>query len=510
MNGDALVKSTTKIMFGDAGVSGTAQYMSQLIWILFLKVFDAKEEEWELKKGYVPVIPEGFRFRDWADLRKDDGSKDLTNRLTGDKLIQFVNNTLFPFLQGKPVSVNGKEHLFTSDDPKALIVREFMGESQNYMKDGVKLRQLINEIADIDFDDAGTKHDFNDFYETLLKGLQNGGKATGEFYTPRAITKFICDHVDPKIGERVADFACGTGGFLAEAITHLMAQAKSPKDITTIQNSIYGIEWKQLPYMLAITNMLLHDIDNPNIIHGDGLALNVLNVQSTDKYKCILMNPPFGGEFNKSNLQNFPDDLSSSESADLFVARIIYCLEKNGRCGLLLPDGILFNCDKSKVNLKRKLLTECNLHTVIRLPESVFAPYTSINTNILFFDKTGKTNETWFYRVDKPEGYKHFSKTKPMQREHLKDADNWWNNRVEIQDPKDEESDKITFKSKKYTFEELEKRDFDLDLCGYPEKEVIILTPEETIKNYEEKKHSLDIKLEKKLSTIIDMLGLQI
>ena len=265
MNGDALVKSTTKIMFGDAGISGTAQYMSQLIWILFLKVFDAKEEEWELKKGYVPVIPEGFRFRDWADLRKDDGSKDLANRLTGDKLIQFVNNTLFPFLQGKPVSVNGKEHLFTSDDPKALIVREFMGESQNYMKDGVKLRQLINEIADIDFDDAGTKHDFNDFYETLLKGLQNGGKATGEFYTPRAITKFICDHVDPKIGERVADFACGTGGFLAEAITHLMAQAKSPKDIATIQNSIYGIEWKQLPYMLATTNMLLHDIDNPDI-----------------------------------------------------------------------------------------------------------------------------------------------------------------------------------------------------------------------------------------------------
>ena len=218
MNGDALVKSTTKIMFGDAGISGTAQYMSQLIWILFLKVFDSKEEEWELKKDYVPVIPQGFRFRDWADLKKEDGTKDLANRLTGEKLIQFVNNTLFPFLQGKSVTVNGKEQYFTSEDPKALIVREFMGESQNYMKDGVKLRQLVNEIADIDFDDAGIKHDFNEFYETLLKGLQNGGKATGEFYTPRAITKFICDHVDPKLGERVADFACGTGGFLAEAI----------------------------------------------------------------------------------------------------------------------------------------------------------------------------------------------------------------------------------------------------------------------------------------------------
>ncbi len=506
MNGDALVKSTTKIMFGDAGVSGTAQYMSQLIWILFLKVFDAKEEEWELKEGYIPVIPEGFRFRDWADLRKDDGTKDLTNRLTGDKLIKFVNNTLFPFLQGKPINVNGKELLFNNDNRKALIVREFMSESQNYMKDGVKLRQLINEIADIDFDDVGIKHDFNDFYEILLKELQNGGKATGEFYTPRAITKFICDHVDPKIGERVADFACGTGGFLVEAITHLMDQAKSPKDITTIQNSIYGIEWKQLPYMLATTNMILHDIDNPNIVHGDGLALNVLNLQPKDKYNCILMNPPFGGEFNKSDLQNFPDDLASSESADLFVARIIYCLEKNGRCGLVLPDGLLFNSDNSKVNLKKKLMTECNLHTIIRLPSSVFAPYTSINTNLLFFDKIGKTEAIWFYRMDMPEGVKHFNKTKPIKREDLKCVDEWWNNRIEILDEKENESSTQTYKAKKYTYKEIEDNGFDLDLCGYPEQEEIILTPEETIKNYKERRESLETKLDEKLSLIMNLL----
>ena len=285
-----------------------------------------------------------------------------------------------------------------------------------------------------------------------------------------------------------------------------MAQAKSPKDITTIQNSIYGIEWKQLPYMLATTNMLLHDIDNPDIVHGDGLALNVLNLQPKDKYNCILMNPPFGGEFNKSDLQNFPDDLASSESADLFVARIIYCLEKNGRCGLVLPDGLLFNSDNSKVNLKKKLMTECNLHTIIRLPSSVFAPYTSINTNLLFFDKTGKTEETWFYRMDMPEGVKHFNKTKPIKREDMKCVDEWWNNRVEIADEKESETSTQTFKAKKYTFAEIEERWFDLDLCGYPEEEDIVLTPEETIKNYKERRESLEAKLDEKLALIMNLL----
>ena len=304
----------------------------------------------------------------------------------------------------------------------------------------------------------------------------------------------------------MADFACGTGGFLAEAITHLMAQAKSPKDIATIQNSIYGIEWKQLPYMLATTNMLLHDIDNPDIVHGDGLALNVLNLQQKDKYNCILMNPPFGGEFNKSDLQNFPDDLASSESADLFVARIIYCLEKNGRCGLVLPDGLLFNSDNSKVNLKKKLMTECNLHTIIRLPSSVFAPYTSINTNLLFFDKTGKTEEIWFYRMDMPEGVKHFNKTNPIKREDMKCVDEWWNNRVEIADEKESETSTLTFKAKKYTFAEIEERGFDLDLCGYPEEEDIVLTPEETIKNYKERRESLEAKLDEKLALIMNLL----
>lgn len=507
MNGDALVKKTTKIMFGDAGVSGTAQYMSQLVWVLFLKVFDYKEEEWELEGNYTPVIPAPFRFRDWADPRKANGTKDYSGRVTGDKLIDFVNNILFPYLRGTEIEYEGKKIIFASEDSKAAIIRSFMAESQNYMKDGVRLRQLINEIGDVDFDVVSEKHDFNDFYERLLKELQNGGKATGEFYTPRAITSFIVDHVDPKIGENVADFACGTGGFLADSISHLQKQAKSVEDMRKIQESVYGIEWKQLPYMLCVTNMYLHNIDDPQIVHGDGLAKDVLDLSDKDLFNCIVMNPPFGGEFNKADLKNYPDDISSSESADLFVARIIYCLKKNGRCGLVLPDGLLFNSDPSKVNLKRLLLTECNLHTVIRLPGSVFAPYTSISTNLLFFEKTEKTKEVWFYRMDMPEGRKHFNKTHPITREDMSVIDKWWSDRHEIKDEKDDPSMTETWKSKKYTFKQIEEGGFNLDLCGFPEEEEIILSPEETIANFKEKRESIEAKLDMKLAEIIRLIN---
>lgn len=506
MNSEALVKRTTKIMYGDEGVSGTAQYISQLVWILFLKVFDHKEKDWELEDNYTPVIPAPFRFRDWADPKNADGSKDYKNKLTGEKLVDFVNIKLFPFLRGNEVEVEGKKYVFTSDDPKALIVREFMSESSNYMKDGVNLRQVVDEIADIDFDSVGEKHEFNEFYEKLLKELQNGGKATGEFYTPRAVTKFITDHVDPRIGERVADFACGTAGFLAEAVSHLRNQITRVADNDIIQKSIYGIEWKQLPYMLATTNMFLHNLDNPNIVHGDGLAKNVLDLSDEDMFDCILMNPPFGGVVKESSKANFPNELVSSESADLFIARIIYCLKKNGRCGLVLPDGILFDTNNSKVALKKKLLTECNLHTIIRLPNTVFAPYTDITTNLLFFEKTGKTKDVWYYRVDMPEGRKRFNKTYPIKREDLDAVDVWWDNRVEIKDEKEDESMTETWKSKKYSYEELKERGFDLDLCGYPEKEEIVLTPEETVKNYQEHRESLNKKMDAKLDLIIRLL----
>jgi type I restriction enzyme M protein len=506
MNSEALVKKTSKIMYGDEGVSGTAQYLSQLVWILFLKVFDYKESEWELEDDYVPVIPEPYRFRDWADVEDADGNKDYKNRMTGDKLIEFVNNRLFPFLSGAEIEIDGRKHQFTSEDPKAYIVREFMAESSNYMKDGVNLRQVVNEIADIDFDNITDKHDFNEFYEKFLKELQNGGKATGEFYTPRAVTKFITDHVDPKLGEKVADFACGTGGFLAEAASHLQEQVTKIEDNTVIQQSLYGIEWKQLPYMLCMTNMFLHNLDNPNIVHGDGLAKNLLDLNDDDLFDCILMNPPFGGVVKKSNLGNFPNDISSSESADLFVARIIYCLKKNGRCGLVLPDGLFFNTDNSKVALKKKMLNECKLHTVIRLPHTVFAPYTDITTNLLFFDKVGRTDEVWFYRMDMPAGRKRFNKTHPITREDFNIVDEWWNNRIEIKDDKEDESLSETWKAKKISYKEIEERGFDIDICGFPDEEDIVLTPDETINNYIERRSILDKKMDEKLAKIKKLL----
>lgn len=505
MSISSLIKRLQDIMRGDSGVDGDAQRLSQIVWVLFLKVFDYKEEEWELEDDYESVIPEPFRFRDWADPKTENGDKDIKNQMTGDELIDFVNNILFPFLKGDEIEYSGKKYHFASEDPKAFIVREFMEDSTNYMKNGVYLRQVVNEIAKIDFDNTEERHTFNDIYETLLKGLQSAGKA-GEFYTPRAITKFVTDHVSPKIGERVADFACGTGGFLVEALVNLQQQAKTIEDNEIIEKSLYGIEWKPLPYMLGITNLLLHNVNNPNILHGDGLSKNVLDLSDDDLFECILMNPPFGGNVDKADLANFPTELTSSESADLFVARIIYCLKQNGRCGLVLPDGLLFNSDNSKVALKKKLLNECNLHTIIRLPKSVFAPYTSINTNLLFFDKTGKTELVWYYRMDMPDGRKAFNKTNPIKREDLNVVDEWWNKRVEIKDEKEDKSMTETWKAKQYTYDQLEERGFDLDLCGFPEKEEIILSPDETIKNFKEHREDLEAKLDVKLAKIISLL----
>ena len=501
MNVDSLLKKTTDIMYGDAGVSGTAQYMSQLVWILFLKVFDYKEEMWELEKGYKNIIREPFRFRDWANPKDKNGRPDLKNRMTADRLINFINMYLFPYLSGKETEYEGKKYLLSTKDAKAAIIIEFMSSSQNYMTDGVKLRQIIDEMASFDFDNTNEKHEFNDFYEKYLFKLQYNGNEAGEFYTPRPLTHFITKHVNPKIGENVADFACGSAGFLVEAANHLQGQVKSKKDNETIKKSIYGIEWKKLPYTLATTNLLLHNIDNPNLVHGDGLAKNVLDLKDEDLFDCILMNPPFGGEINKSVLQNFPEDIRSSESADLFLIRIIYCLKKNGRCGLILPDGVLFQTSKQKTLLKKKLLETCNLHTIIRVPKSTFAPYTPTATNMLFFEKTGKTKEVWYYRIDMPEGVKHFSKTKPIKLSDLDCVEKWWNKRVEIKDECIDES-KQTYKSKKYTIKEIEDMNYNLDLCGYPNVEEEILTPKETIENYFEKKQELEKEIKKHLDAI--------
>ena len=476
------VKKIRDIMRLDAGINGDAQRIEQLVWILFLKVYDAKEENWEFDdENYESIIPEECRWRNWAG----DSS------LTGDKLLDFVNNTLFPTLKELPV---------TADTPmKKAIVKTTFEDANNYMKGGVYLRQVIDVVNEIDLEDTSETHAFGDIYESILKELQSAG-SSGEFYTPRAVTEFMAEMIEPKIGETMADFACGTGGFLTSWIKQLENQKSNTGDIEKINTSFYGMEKKPFPYLLCITNLLLHGMENPNVTHGNSLTKNLLDYTEKDQFDKILMNPPYGGHENASVKGYFPDDLASSETADLFMSVIMYRLKKNGRAAVILPDGFLFGNDNAKTSIKEKLIKDFNLHTIIRMPGSVFAPYTSITTNILFFDNTTPTEDVWFYRMDMPEGYKHFSKRKPMKLEHFDKVRAWWNDRQEI--VIDEWP-----KAKKFSAKEIADNDFNLDLCGFPHEEEEILEPMELIKSYQEHRQALNAKIDKVLETITEKLN---
>lgn len=492
MNIGTMIKRLQDIMRQDAGVNGDAQRIEQIVWMLFLKLYDAKESEWEiLEDNYKSIIPEEYRWRNWAIDNKDGKA------MTGDELSNFIIQ-LFDTL--KNLEINETTPI------RGRIVREVFEDLNNYMKDGVLIRQVVNVLNEIDLTDFQTRHAFNEIYETILKDLQSAGKS-GEFYTPRAVTDFIVKMVDPKIGQTVADFACGTGGFLVSALNHMKEQANDTESNEILKKSFYGVEKKSLPYLLCTTNMLLHDVNEPNIIRGNSLEKNVRDYEEEDKFDIILMNPPYGGTEKKSVQQNFPTELRDSETADLFMVEILYRLKQKGKVGIVLPDGFLFGNDNTKVAIKKKLMEECNLHTIIRLPGSIFAPYTSIATNLLFFDKTGPTQETWFYRMDLPEGYKAFSKTKPVELNHMQPIIDWWNNRIEIKDPKDDESLTETYKSKKFTLEELSNLNYNLDQCGYPVKEEIILSPKETMDNFISNREELEKQLDDKLKKIIELMG---
>lgn len=501
-NLSGFVKRIRDIMRNDAGINGDAQRIEQMAWMLFLKVYSVKEEDWALEDdNYESIIPEECKWENWA--AKKDGKE-----LTGDELLDFVNNTLFRVLKGNDVKDSEGKVIVpgikvNADTPiKKSIVFTAFEDANQYMKDGVLLRQVLNVIDELDLTDYGEIHAFGEIYETILKELQSAG-SSGEFYTPRAVTDFMAKMIQPKIGEKVADFACGTGGFLTSWMKELLPQIKTTEDQKLFDQSIYGIEKKPFPYILCITNMLLHGIDVPDIHHGNSLSRDVLDYSDKDKFDVILMNPPYGGNEKNDIKNHFPADLASSETADLFMSVIMYRLKENGRAAVILPDGFLFGTDNAKISIKKKLLNEFNLHTVIRMPGSVFSPYTSITTNILFFDHTHPTKETWFYRLDMPEGYKHFSKTKPMKLEHFQPAIDWWNNREEI-----------TIygfdKAKKYTVEELKDKNYNIDLCGFPHEEEEILPPKELIQQYQEKRASLNADIDRILKQITDILGVDI
>lgn len=500
-NLSGFVKRLRDIMRNDAGINGDAQRIEQIAWMLFLKVYDAKEQDWAFDdERYVSILPEVCRWANWAH---DDKSG---SAMTGDKLLGFVNNTLFPVLKGKDVKdASGKTIVegirVTAQTPiKKAIVQTVFADANQYMKDGVLLRQVINVIDELDLSDYEESHAFNEIYEGILKELQSAGSA-GEFYTPRAVTDFMARMIQPRIGEQMADFACGTGGFITSWLGELQKQIKNTADAKKYGDSIYGIEKKQFPYMLCITNLLLHGLDVPQVFHDNSLLHDVLDYTEKDQFDVILMNPPYGGSEKKDVKNHFPDDLASSETADLFMSVIMYRLRPGGRAAVILPDGFLFGTDNAKVNIKKKLLSEFNLHTVIRMPGSVFAPYTSITTNILFFDRTGSTQETWFYRLDMPEGYKHFSKTKPMKLEHFDPAIQWWNNRKEISvDGFD--------KAKRFTAKQLtDDLGYNLDQCGFPHEEEEILDPMDLIQRYQEERASLNAEIDRVLGQITAILG---
>ncbi|WP_340104892.1 type I restriction-modification system subunit M [Rhodohalobacter sp. 8-1] len=426
------IKSIQDIMRKDAGVDGDAQRISQLGWMLFLKIFDDYEAEQELMGDYESPIPEKFRWRNWA--ADEEG-------ITGEALLDFIDD-LFKSL---------KEMELDEQSPKlAFVVQSIFEDSYNYMKSGTLLRQVVNKLNEINFNRKDDRHQFNDIYEKILKDLQSAGNA-GEFYTPRAVTKFMTQMIDPQIGETVFDPACGTGGFLVDAIEHMKEQATSVEDIKAFQENISGVEKKAMPHMLCTTNLILHSVDVPNVRHGNTLDKPYNEYKAKDRVDVVLTNPPFGGQEEDGIEKNFPAQFQTRETADLFLVLIMRLLKEGGRCALVLPDGFLFG-EGVKTRIKERLLKENNLHTIVRLPKGVFAPYTSINTNLLFFEKGGSTDEVWYFEHTYPEGYKSYSKTKPIRIEEFDVEKEWWDDRTE------------TDQAWKVTFEEIEKRGYNLDI----------------------------------------------
>lgn len=409
----AVIKSARDYMRKDAGLNGDLDRLPQLAWLLFLKAFDGLEENREVTEAnFRPAIEEPYRWRDWAG---------DPNGRTGDALLTFVSSELLPYLRG--LAGTG------AHDPRDVLAAVFK-ETHNRMLSGYLLRDVVNKVNEINFASSDDIHTMALLYESMLREMRDAAGDSGEFYTPRPIIRFIVQQVDPRIGEVILDPACGTGGFLVEALEYL-----TPKVITTAQRrtlhaNLRGTEKKPLPFLLGMMNLVLHGVGQPNITRGNALAESITQIGKARRVDVVLTNPPFGGEEEKSIQANFPADKQTAETAWLFLQLVIRLLKDGGRCGIVVPNGMLFGGGVGS-RIKKQLLTECNLHTIVRLPDGAFAPYTDIPSNLLFFDKTVRTKEVWYYQIPPPEGRKKYSKTKPMRFEEFADCQAWWSNRVE-------------------------------------------------------------------------------
>lgn len=505
-----LVKKIQQKMRQDAGINGDAQRIEQMVWMFFLKVYDTQEIDWEDDatdngEEYVSIIPEPLRWRNWAPSKDKNGQK-KGDALTGDNLLNFVNNTLFPVLQGKDSFDKKYKGIRITNESKRheAIVQEVFNEVNQYMKNGTLLRDVIDIIDGVNLLDNEESHTFGDIYESLLRDLQSASNA-GEFYTPRPVTDFTVEKIDPRLGELMGDLASGTCGFVVSALNYLEKQKRTAEDEVLFQQSVMGQEWKPFPYLLGVTNVILHGIKEPMLYHMDSLSHPMSDYQEDGKLNTIAMNPPFGGATDAATIKNFKQEYRSSETADLFMVLIMQRLAENGRAGVVLPDGFLFGTDGPKFAIKKRLLTEFNLHTIVRLPTSVFAPYTGIATNILFFNNAPAddapegfaTKETWFYRLDMPKGYKHFNKTNPIKAEHFNPVREWWNNRRELDNGE---------KSRAFTPQELLELSCNFDLCKFPKEEEDILTPKEVMASYLDRSEECYRQIRNSFSNLLNNL----
>jgi type I restriction enzyme M protein len=403
------IKTARDIMRKDAGLSGDTDRIPQLAWLLFLKAFDDNERNREVvERNYRPTIEEPFRWRDWA--------ADPVDGRTGEDLMRFVNDELLPYLRG----LTG-----TGDyDPRDVLAAVFK-ETYNRMLSGYLLRDVVNKVNQVNFASTDDIHTMAHLYESMLREMRDAAGDSGEFYTPRPVIRFIVQQVDPQPGEIVLDPACGTGGFLVESLEHMSPRVKTVEERRALERNLRGIEKKPLPYLLGMMNLLLHGVDRPAIVRDNALSRPVTQIRQADRVHVVVTNPPFGGEEEKSIQSNFPEATRAAETALLFIQLVERSLKDGGRCGMVVPNGFLFG-DGVAARVKERLMAECNVHTIVRLPSGVFAPYTDIPTNLIFFDKTGRTKEVWYYEIPPPEGRKKYSKTKPMRFEEFADCQSWW------------------------------------------------------------------------------------
>lgn len=484
MSISSVVKSIQDIMRKDAGVDGDAQRLGQLSWLLFLKVFDAQEEELEMElDDYRFPIPEKYLWRNWA--ADNQG-------MTGDELLDFVNDELFGDLKSLAAPID--------KNPRGFVVKEAFSDAFNYMKNGTLLRQVINKLNEIDFTDSQERHMFGDIYEQILRDLQSAGNA-GEFYTPRAVTRFMVNRIDPKLGESIMDPACGTGGFLACSFDHVKTNyVKTAADHQTLQQQIHGVEKKQLPHLLCTTNMLLHGIEVPvQVKHGN--TLNKPLSSWDEEIDVIVTNPPFGGTEEDGIEKNFPAELQTRETADLFLQLIIEVLAQKGRAAVVLPDGTLFG-EGVKTKIKKLLTEECNLHTIVRLPNGVFNPYTSIKTNILFFTKGQPTRNIWFYEHPYPEGVKNYNKTRPMRFEEFQTEIDWWGDEADGFAGRVENE-----QAWKVGINEIIGRNFNLDIKNPHVGDVVSHDPDELLADYAAQQQQIGALRDQLKAILGDALG---